>query len=433
MPSDPTVRAPHLGALLLVTGTTALSTDTYLSSLPALQTSLHTSSSLAQLTVTAFIVGMAVGQLVAGPLSDARGRRGLILGACLVFTVTAALCAVATVDWVLVAERTVQGIAAGTALAVGRAVVNDTQTGRAAAAMFGTLSAVGLIAPVVGPAVGGVLVSVGDWRTVFWFLASVGVLMVLAATFGLPETLPPARRHPGGLANFGRRTADLLTDRQVVTPIAVQCLTVAGFFVYIGGSSFVLQDDLGITPATYTAVFSVNALAMVTASAAFRILVVRVGAVVLRRVAIATQTTGVAALFVLTLTAPDHRPPLGVVWACLAVMTAGLGLYYPSNATIVQHAGRRAAGTASALGGGLPFLAGAFTTPLTGLLGHQTVMTMAACMIVFFVLAAVVAVLGRGTTLDPDAQDPDAQNPTSETIPAPPRVATTTAAAARTG
>jgi MFS transporter, DHA1 family, multidrug resistance protein len=399
------VRAPHIAALLLVTGTTALSTDTYLSSLPALQTSLHTSASAAQLTVTAFIVGMAVGQLGAGPLSDARGRRALILGACVVFTLMAALCAVATVDWLLIAERAVQGVAAGTALAVGRAVVNDTRTGRAAAATFGTLSAVGLIAPVVGPALGGVLVTVGDWRTVFWFLAVVGAVMVVAAAVGIPETLPPERRHPGGFVNFGRRTADLLTDRHVVVPIVVQCLTVAGFFVYIGGSSFVLQDDLGISPGTYTAVFSVNALAMVTTSTLFRILVVRHGAVVLRRIAMAVQTAGVAALFVVTVLAGGH-PSLVPVWICLSVMTAGLGMYLPSNASLVQHAGRRAAGTASALGGGLPFLAGALTTPLTGLLGSQTVLTRAVCMIVFFVLAGVAAILGRRTTLDPDA-DPE--------------------------
>ena len=405
--SSARTRQPRFGALLLVTGTTALSTDTYIASLPAVQRSLHTSSSIAQLTITSFIVGMALGQLASGPLSDARGRRGLILASCVTFTLMSALCAVATDGWVLIAERAVGGAAAGTALAVGRAVVNDTRTGREAAAMFGTLSAVGLIAPVAGPAVGGVLTAVGDWRTIFWFLAAVGVAMVVAAWTGLPESLPAARRHPGGLANFRRRTADLLTDRHVATPIAVQCLTVAGFFVYIGGSSFVLQDGLGISTRTYTIVFSTNAAAMVVASTAFRLLVVRLGAVLLRRIAVVTQTTGVVALFLVALLAPDHRPSLAAVWVCLAVMTAGLGMYLPSNSSLVQYAGRRAAGTASALGGGLPFLAGALTTPLTGLLHRQTVMTMATCMVVFFVVAGITAVALRRTTLDPDA-DPAA-------------------------
>ena len=405
LPAPPPPHRPRLGALLLVTGTSALSTDTYLSSLPAVQASLRTSASVAQLTVTAFIVGMAVGQLLSGPLSDARGRRTLVLGATVVFTVTAAACALATDGGVLVALRTVQGLAAGTALAVGRAVVGDTHRGREAAALFGTLSAVGLIAPVVGPAIGGTLADLGSWRTVFWFLTAVGAAMVVAAFLGLPETLPPERRQPGGLRHLRRRTADLLSDRHVAVPVLVQCLTVAGFFVYIGGSSFVLQDDLGLSPAGYTAVFTTNAVTMVIASWLFRVLVVRHGAVVLRRIAVVVQTSAVVTLAAAVLVATDHRPPLAVVWTCLAVMTAGLGMYLPSNSSLVQYAGRRAAGTASALGGGLPFLAGAVTTPLTGLLGHQTVAVMATLMVVFFALAVVAAVLGRRATVAPGAED----------------------------
>jgi MFS transporter, DHA1 family, multidrug resistance protein len=397
------IRRPSLAALILVTGTGALSTDAYISSLPAVQRTLGTSSAVAQLTVTAFIIGMAAGQLLSGPVSDARGRRHIVLTACLAFTALSLACAFAPSGGLLVGERALQGAAAGTAIAVGRAVVNDAYAGKAASAMFGTLSAVSLIGPVVAPPIGGVLVSFGSWRTVFWFLALVGVAMWVAARRGLPETLPPERRHAGGLVNLGRRTADLLTDRHFAAPVAAQCLTTAGFFVYIGGSSFVLQDGAGVSTRTYTLIFTTNAVAMVCTSALFRLLVGRLGSVVLRRAAVVTQTTGVTLLFTATVLAPGHRPPLAVVWTGLAVMTAGLGMYLPSNAAITQYAGRRAAGTASALGGGLPFLAGALTTPLTGLLGRETVPAMATCMMIFFAAAAVTAVALRRTTLDPDA------------------------------
>ncbi|MBB2947375.1 DHA1 family bicyclomycin/chloramphenicol resistance-like MFS transporter [Actinoplanes lutulentus] len=389
-------------ALVLVTGTSTLSTDTYIASLPDVQTTLGTTSSMAQLTMTAFIVGMAAGQLLSGPVSDSRGRRRLIIAASVVFTVLSVLCALVTNDWLFVAERAVQGIAAGTAVAVGRAVVNDAWKGRAASAMFGTLSSVSLIGPVIAPAIGGVLVTFGSWRIVFWFLAAVGAAMVIAAYLKLPETLPPERRHPGGLAQLRLRAADLLRDRHFASPVLVQCMTTAGFFIYIGGSSFVLQDGLGVSTAMYTIIFATNATAMVTASVTFRLLVMRTGPVVLRRCAIAVQTTGVLALFAASLVATDHRPPLAVVWVCLAVMTAGLGMYLPSNGAIAQFAGRRAAGTASAFGGGLPFLAGALTTPLTGLLGSQTVLTMASCMAFFFTCAAVASIVLRKNTLDPD-------------------------------
>jgi DHA1 family bicyclomycin/chloramphenicol resistance-like MFS transporter len=212
-----------------------------------------------------------------------------------------------------VGERAVQGLAAGAAVAVGRAVVNDTFSGRAAAATFGTLSAVSLTAPVIAPALGGLLVAVGDWRTVFWFLAVVGVAMTVAATFGLPETLPAARRQPGGFGQLRHRTRDLLTDRRFAAPVVIQCLTVAGFFVYIGGSSFVLQDGLGMSRREYTIVFMTNAVAMVVSSVLFRALVMRTGPLLLRRWAVGIQTTAVAVLFPACLVAPGHQPPLAVV------------------------------------------------------------------------------------------------------------------------
>ncbi len=255
----PRVPAPSFVALMLITGTTALSTDTYIAALPQVQRTLGTSSSVAQLTMTACIAGMAIGQLAAGPVSDARGRRSLILLATLTFAATSVLCALAFSGWQLIAARAVQGVACGAAAAVGRAVVTDTWAGREAAAKFGSLSAIGLIAPVIGPAIGGALLTVGTWRTIFWFLALVGLAMTAGAVAGLPETLPPPRRHPGGLVRLVSRARQLMTDRAFATPVLVQCLTTGGFFIYIGGSSFVLQQGLGISQGLYSVVFAVNA------------------------------------------------------------------------------------------------------------------------------------------------------------------------------
>jgi DHA1 family bicyclomycin/chloramphenicol resistance-like MFS transporter len=315
------------------------------------------------------------------------------------------LCALAPYGWLLIVERAVQGAAAGTSVALGRAVVTDSHRGRAAVVAFGTLSAVSLIAPVVAPPIGAALLVIGDWRTIFWFLALVGVSMTVAAALGLPETLPVQRRQPGGLAQLGRRAQTLLTDRHFAAPVLVQCLTAAGFFIYIGGSSFVLQDDLGISRRTYTVVFTTNALAMVAASLVFRLVVMRFGAVRLRRVAIIMQTSAVLALFAATVLDADHRPPLVVVWVALATMTAGLGVFLPANSAITQNAGRRLPGTASALGGGLPFMTGACTTPLTGALGSQTVLMMVTGMAVPFTLAAVAAISLRRWTVEPGDDD----------------------------
>jgi DHA1 family bicyclomycin/chloramphenicol resistance-like MFS transporter len=127
----------------------------------------------------------------------------------------------------------------------------------------------------------------------------------------------------------------------------------------------------------------------------YRLLVLRTGPYVLRALAVVVQTVSVTALFTVTLATPRHRPPLELVWLCLSGMTLGLGTYLPSNSSIVQILGRRYGGTASALGGGLPFLAGALMTPLTGLLGQQSVVAMSAAMFGFFAVAALGAVLMR--------------------------------------
>jgi DHA1 family bicyclomycin/chloramphenicol resistance-like MFS transporter len=391
----PLVDRPSFVALVLITGTTALSTDTYIAALPQIQTTLGTSAIVAQLTMTACIAGMAIGQLLFGPISDAHGRRNLIIASTVAFTGMSILCAVAPSGWLLVLERAVQGIACGAASGIGRAVVTDSSAGRLAAARFGSLAAVGLVAPVVGPVIGGGLLRFGDWRTVFWFLAVVGAAMIVAALFGLPETLPPDNRRPGGIRQMGLRARELFADPEFRNPVLVQCVTVCGFFTYIGGSSFVLQHDLGISQQAYALVFAVNALAMVISSVIYRLLVLRTGPYVLRRVAVVVQTISVSALFAVALATPGHRPPLATVWICLSGMTLGLGTYLPSNSSIVQILGRRYGGTASALGGGLPFLAGALMTPLTGLLGQQSVMAMSAAMFGFFAVAAVGSLLMR--------------------------------------
>ncbi|MFF2050275.1 multidrug effflux MFS transporter [Leifsonia sp. NPDC058194] len=393
----PAIRRPYFPALLLVAATGALSTDTYVAALPRLAADLGVSSSVAQLTMTACIAGMAVGQLMGGSWSDARGRRGLIVTSSIAFAALSIVCAVATSAWLLIIARLFQGIACGVGAAVGRAVVTDVWFGREAAARFGTLTAVGLIAPVAGPAIGGALLTFGDWRTVFWFLVLLGVVMVIGATTGIPETLLKERRHPGGFASLVARARDLLTDRAFVVPVIVQCFTTGGFFVYIGGSSFVLQEDLGISQQLYSVVFAVNAVAMMISSILFRLLVGRFGAFALRRLAIGVQSLAVAALLTVTLISPGHQPPLAAVWTCLGVMTFGLGTYLPSNSSITQEAGRRSAGTASALGGGIPFLVGACTTPLTGLIGSETVLVMASLMAALFACAILAAIMGART------------------------------------
>lgn len=369
-----------------------MATDTYLAALPEVQRSLSTSATVAQLTITSFIIGVALGQLLFGPLSDGLGRRRMLLAAAVSFVVLSALCALAPSGLLLVVLRLLQGVVGGCGVAVGRAVVSDRYTGVEAAARYGTLTAITLLGPVVAPAIGGLILVVGDWRTVFAFLAVVGVLMTLGVLFGIPETLPAQLRHTSGLASSGRRMRQMLGDPHFRAPVIVQCFATGGFFIYIGGSSFVLQEQLHLSQSEYTLLFASNAAGMAVASATFRILVVRLGPAVLRNVGLSMSTIAAFGLAVVAALVPGP-PPLAVVWAVLAVIVAGMGMCIPGTTALAQQAGRWAGGTASALQGGLVFVVGAFATPLTGVTGRQTVLVMAGLMATLFACAALALVL----------------------------------------
>ena len=376
-------------------GVGPFATDTYIAALPALQRSLQTTAGTAQLTLTAFLVGLAAGQLAVGPVSDGRGRRGPLLVSTAVFAVTSLLCALAPSGPALVGIRLVQGLAAGGGVAVGRAVVGDRYSGKEAAARFATLAAVFFLGPVVAPAVGAVLLAVGSWRVVFVGLAVLGVAMLAAVALGVPETLPPQRRQGSGFADTAARMADLLGDRVFLRHVLVQCLAAAGFFTYIGGSSFVLQTAYGVSPSRYALVFATNAAAMAAASALARLVVPRTGPAPLRLAGLLLSAAGSAGLLALALADPAARGPLALPWALLAVAVAGMGLSAPATMALAQEAGRRSGGTASALQGGLTFAAGAAATPLSGLLGADRLLPLAASMAVFYAAALVLLVATR--------------------------------------
>lgn len=390
--------SPWLVSLVVVTGVGPLATDTYLAAMPAMAGSLRTSNAAIQLSITVFIVGVAVGQLTAGPVSDARGRRGLLLVGTTLFTVATVLTAVAWNAPVLLAARTVQGLAAGVGVAIGRAVVTDVWSGAKAAQRFGTLTAITLLGPVLAPGVGGLILGVGTWRTIFVALAVFGAVMVAAVAVGIPETMSADRRGSTARGATVARMGALLHDRVFLGHVVVQCLATAGFFVYIGGSSFVLQHVYELSEQRYTLLFTTNALAMVATTVIFRVTVARVGAARLRTVGITTAAACGIGLLAVALFVPAGRL-LALTWLLLAGVVAAMGLAIPATTTIAQNAGARTAGTASALQGGLTFLAGAAATPLTGVLGNATLLPMAALMAVLLVASrGVLAITSRRRT-----------------------------------
>ena len=343
-----------------------LSMDLYLPAFPALAADLDATHAQVQLTLTADVLGLVAGQLVLGPLSDAWGRRRLLLGATVVCTVASVLCALAPSAIVLTGWRFLQGFSGGGGIVLARAVAADLTSGVAAARLFSLFMTLSGLAPIVAPVLGGLLlVWSGSWPVLFYVLAAVNAALAVAIWFAVPETLPEAQRHTGGLRQTARAFRDLAGDRVFVGYALTVAFAYASLFGYIAGSSFVLQEHYGLTATQFSVVFALNAGGMVVLGLlnarlvrrfpTRRLLVAGLGGSSVAAVVLVVVVTAGASLGVLAV-----LPPLFLV-----VATRGL---VSSNATVLGvERGSRTAGAASAVLGACMFAGGVVVTPLAGL------------------------------------------------------------------
>ena len=391
-PPDSTAPASRLGGraqVVLILGALSafgpLSIDMYLPGLPELGRGLDAPAWAVQLTLTACLAGLALGQIVAGPLSDRFGRRGPLLVGVAAYAVASLLCAVAPSIAVLVVLRLVQGLAGAAGIVIARAIVRDMHSGVAAARFFSLLMLVNGLAPILAPVIGGQVLTVTSWRGVFLVLTAIGALLFLATATGLRETLPAGKRHPGGIAETLRTFGRLLTDRGFLGHALACGLSFGAMFAYISGSPFVIQDIYGASPQLFSVMFAGNALGLVAASQANRALLRRFEPLAILRTALAVQALAAVALLVVVATGTGVW---GIV-ALLFVVVASLGLVFPNATALALADHPRVAGSASGLLGVLQFIVGAAAAPLVGLGGTGTALPM----------ALTIAVLGVGGVL----------------------------------
>jgi MFS transporter, DHA1 family, multidrug resistance protein len=254
-------------ALALQGAVPPFATDMYTPAFPRVTGDLGTSASLVGLTLTTFFLGMALGQLLGGPLSDQRGRRIPIIAGGLICTLGAVGCALApSVEW-LIAFRVVQGFGGGVAAVVARAVIVDVARGDLLARMMSLMMALGGLAPMVAPVLGGaVLTFGGTWRTVFWVLVGFGLVMMVTAIAVVPESLPPERRHGGGLRQFASGLSQVIKIRLFVGYTLTAALSGFTMMAYIANSSYVLQEQKGLHPMPFALFFAATALSQVLLS-----------------------------------------------------------------------------------------------------------------------------------------------------------------------
>jgi DHA1 family bicyclomycin/chloramphenicol resistance-like MFS transporter len=343
-----------------------LTIDMYLPSLPTIAGDLHASAAAVQLTLTGTLVGLGLGQLLVGPLSDAAGRRAPLLAGVGVHVLASVLCVLAPNLAVLGSLRFLQGLGAAAAAVVAMAVVRDLFSGLAAASLLSRLMLVIGVAPILAPTIGGLVLNWTSWRGVFVVLTVVGVGIMTATALLLPETLPGERRRNGGLVGTVRDYGRLFTDRVYVGLILVAGLAMAALFAYVSGSSFVFQEEYGMSEQQFAYVFAGGAVGLIAATqlnvrllrrfAPQRILAVALMAGLLAGVVLLVDAhTGFGGLIGILI-------PL---WAALATV----GLAMPNAPALALSRHGEAAGTAAALLGAVQFGVGALAAPLVGAFG----------------------------------------------------------------
>lgn len=375
------------GTLVLLSMTGPLAIDMYLPGLPQIGEDLHTSASMAQLTLTTFMIGLAVGQLVIGPLSDGLGRRRLLLIGTVVFGISALACAVAPSIAVLLIARFLMGFSGGAGVVLARAVISDRAQGDRAAKLFSLMMVIGGLAPVIAPLIGGALMDPIGWRGIFFVLTGVSALMFLGVWRFIPETLEPERRHASTAASFLRNLGTVLRHRQYLGYTVAFGLSFGALFAYISSSPFIIQDLLGFSPGMFSVLFAVNAVGLAGANALSSRLIGRFRPRQL-------LTAGLSALLVvgvlLTVVAFAGATSAWAILPLMFALSSSIGLVFGNATALALGQVRHVAGSGSAVLGALQFTIGAAVSPLAGLGGGETLVPMAITVLAMGIGANIV-------------------------------------------
>ncbi|NVM98682.1 multidrug effflux MFS transporter [Arthrobacter sp. SDTb3-6] len=392
-----------LGTLLmLLTVFGPISMDLYLPVLPALTTELGATMSAAQFTLTACLIGLAVGQVIAGPLSDRFGRRTPLTIGILAYIGASALCAVSPGITSLVIARLVQGLAGAVGIVIAQAAGRDVYEGNALIRFYGRLTVLGGLAAIVGPVLGGQLARITDWRGTFLLLAAIGALLLIASLIIFGETLPANQRTSGGMAQTGRDFRRLCSDPLFVGSVLIGGLTYAALFAYLSGASYILQGTYGLSPQAYSIAFGANSAGFMvfgyiggrTAERWSERGTLIAGATMSGLGALGLLATGLLAL------------SLPVMLISLFVLASGVALASPPTTSLALADYPALAGTASSLLGCARFGLGGIAAPLVGLGGADAVLPLGIVTVVSIVLAVLAHLILVGRTPKREAREP---------------------------
>lgn len=350
-----------------------LAMDLYLPGLPELQQDLHTSTSLAQLTITASLLGLALGQVIIGPLSDRIGRRTPLLWGTVLFGLSSATIVFAPNIWVLIILRLIQGLAGSTGIVLSLAVITDLFTGKTLTKQIAINQTINGVFPVLAPVFGGVIIAIADWQMTFWVLAVLGLILFVSVLLALPETLPAEKTQVTDRPSVVGGFAQLFKQREFVLYALTQAFMTAALFAYISGSSFVLQKIFGMSVTTFGIVYAINGAGIALMSSLAGRWAVKFGEYRALRWFIRAGFLG-GILLLVTAFLPKS---LWLILPPLFLVVATIGGIISLTTALGMQGQQQNAGSASALLGLARYALGGLMSPIVGLFGQHTYMPMA--------------------------------------------------------
>ncbi|TDQ42795.1 DHA1 family bicyclomycin/chloramphenicol resistance-like MFS transporter [Aureibacillus halotolerans] len=360
-----------------------LTIDMYLPSFPTIANDLSTNASLVQVSLTACLLGLGLGQMFLGPLSDIQGRRKPLLIGIALYVVASLICAVSSSIELFIAGRFIQGFAASAGIVISRAIVRDMFSGLELTKFFALLMLLNGLAPILAPVVGGVILEFTDWNGIFYVLSAVGGIMLLIVFSSLKETLPLEKRVPSTILSTFRTFIDLLKDRQFTGYALTQGFMTGAIFAYVSGTPFVYQTIYGVSPQTFSYLFGVNGLGLMLGVFLVGRFANKYSETRILQVGLTIAGIASVTLFFTTL----FQGPLVLIAIPLFFFVSTIGLISTTSFSLAIETQGHRAGSASALLGLLPFLLGSITAPLTGIAGESTALPMSSVILISIALS----------------------------------------------
>ncbi|QMM95249.1 multidrug effflux MFS transporter [Citrobacter freundii] len=386
---SPVATASHTGLtfILILSGLmafTSLSTDIYLPAMPTMAEDLHGN---VELTITGFLIGFTIAQLIWGPISDHMGRRKPLFIGMVLFIIGSAGCALSTSITQIVFWRVFQALGACTGPMLARAMIRDLFARTRAAQMLSTLVLVMAIAPIAGPLIGGQIIRLSTWHSIFWLLVVIGALMFISLNW-LPETLPEEKRVKASLAGAFRNYRSLLTNGRFMRYTLSLTLYYVGAYAFITGSPFVYISYYHVDPQHYGWLFALNIVGVMAMSVVNRRLVQRHSLEQLLKYA--TMLAALAAVVLALLVKLESGGVIAIIVTVFLFFSMN-GIIAATSTAAALDAVPNIAGSASALIGALQYGSGIISSLLLAAFSDGTPWTMAWIIALFTLLSAVLA------------------------------------------